>query len=61
MPPLSLSVLQVVGSHALMKAAYDRQLKDLQKEVDTLSKERMALLQVRRQQGKRVCSNAGGK
>lgn len=35
--------MQVVGGHALLKQAYDKQLKELHIEVQQLQKERMAL------------------
>lgn len=38
--------MQVVGGHALMKQAYDRQLRELQEEVGVLQKERIKLVQV---------------
>ncbi len=39
--------LPVVGSHALLKQAYDKHLRELQQEVDELQKERIELVQAR--------------
>jgi hypothetical protein len=47
--------MHVVGSHALMRQAYDKQLKELQMDVDQLSKERVQLLQA---SGRGQCGRA---
>ncbi|GAB4822357.1 hypothetical protein N2152v2_009403 [Parachlorella kessleri] len=47
--------MQVVGGHALMKQAYDKQLRELQSEVDQLSKERLKLLQCIFEAAGRAC------
>ena len=41
-----LAAAQMVGGHALLKQAYDKQLRELQTEVEELQRERTKLLQV---------------